>query len=285
MNDPEPASGTNPPYSTAVQDAVRRERFLRRRDIALAVFVPIALLVIWEAMVRTGVLDRRLFPPPSVIAQRAVDMIGSGELLTHFLATGGRVLYGTLLGIVFGVIAGLAMGRYRATYAAFNPTLSALYALPKVAIFPLLLILFGLGETPRVLVVAISVFFVVQINTMAGVRHVDPRLIEAGKSYGATGGRLFWFVIIPAASPSIFAGLRIAAGVSVLVIVAVEFVAANSGLGFLIWNSWTLFQPPKMFVGLATVALFGAAITGLVALLEGALMPWNRRGVGRKQKP
>lgn len=267
----------------AMQRDFRRERRLKARDLLLAVLTPIALLLLWEVAARTGVLDARLFTPPTQIAQRGWEMLASGELWTHTVATVGRLVTGLVLGSVFGVLAGLLMGVWRPLRAALGPTFTALYALPKIAILPLLLLIFGLTETPKILSVAISVFFVVQINTLAGIVQIDARIIEAARAYRASGWKLFRYVLLPGALPSIMTGLRVSAGMAVIVITAVEFVASNDGLGYLIWNSWQLFQPEKMFVGLIAVSLLGAIATGLIILLEKALLPWKHAG-GSKRK-
>ena len=130
------------------------------------------------------------------------------------------------------------------------------------------------------LAVAITVFFVLQINTTAGVRSLDRRIVEAGRAYGATGLRLFRHVVLPGSLPSIVTGLRLATGIGLVVITATEFVASDDGLGYLIWNSWTLFQPEDMYVGLISVAAIGALLTGLVAAAERVVLPWQRTRAG-----
>lgn len=176
------------------------------------------------------------------------------------------------------------MGVWRPLRAAFGPMFTALYALPKIAILPLLLLIFGLTEVPKVLAVIISVFFVVQISTLAGIMQIDARILEAGRAYGATGWKSFRFILLPAAIPEIFTGLRVAAGAAVIVVTAVEFVASNDGLGYLIWNSWQLFQPAQMYVGLIVVSIVGALTTALVILLERLLLPWQQTNkISRKK--
>jgi sulfonate transport system permease protein len=259
----------------AVEREYRRHRRLRARDLTLAVLTPVVLLLLWEVAALVGVLDARLFTPPSDILVRGWEMIASGELWVHVGATVARLAAGFLLGSVAGIAVGLVMGVWRPVRAALGPTFTALYALPKIAILPLLLLIFGLTETPKVLSVAISVFFVVQINTLAGILQIDSRILEAARAYRAAGWKLFRYVLLPAATPSIMTGLRVAAGMAVIVVTAVEFVASNNGLGYLIWNSWQLFQPQTMFVGLIVVSVIGATVTGLVILLERALLPWR----------
>jgi len=274
-------------HTTALDEAVRREhrrhRRLQARDTALAALTPLLLLLAWESAARAGALDSRLFTPPSEILAEGWEMVVDGELWIHTGATVARLAAGFVLGAVVGIAVGLLMGVSRPIRAALGPTFTALYALPKIAILPLLLLIFGLTETPKVLSVAISVFFVVQINTLAGIVQIDGRILEAARAYRATGWNLFRYVLLPGATPSIMTGLRVSAGMAVIVVTAVEFVASNNGLGYLIWNSWQLFQPQIMFVGLITVSLIGALITGLVILLERALLPW-RHASGPRRK-
>lgn len=276
VREPDPRS--DPVLNQAIDREYRRARRLHYRDLSLAAVTPLVGLIIWELLARTGVLDGRLFTPPSEIARRAWQMTVGGEILAHVLATLARLTAGFVIGSVVGIAVGLMMGICRPLRAALGPTFSALYALPKIAILPLLLLIFGLTETPKVLSVAISVFFVVQINTLAGIAQIDDRTLEAARAYRAVGWKLFRHVLLPAATPSIITGLRVSAGMGVVVITAVEFVASDNGLGYLIWNSWQLFQPATMFVGLITVSLLGALYTGLIILLGRVVMPWRHAG-------
>lgn len=273
----------NPTLDDAVEREYRRHRRLRLRDIGLAVATPVVLLLAWEVAALTGALDRRLFTPPSQILVRGWEMIVGGDLWIHIGATVARLAAGLVLGAVAGIVVGLLMGVWRPVRAALGPTFTALYALPKIAILPLLLLIFGLTETPKVLSVAISVFFVVQINTLAGIMQIDARILEAARAYRASGWRLFRYVLLPGATPSILTGLRVSAGMAVIVVTAVEFVASNNGLGYLIWNSWQLFQPQTMFVGLITVSVIGALVTGLVIALERVVLPWRYAGGPRRK--
>lgn len=254
------------------------ERRLRTRDIALAIGTPAALIVLWEIAARAGWIDIRVFSSPSQVAVEGAAMLADGSLIEHTLATLGRLAFGGAAGAVVGIVVGLLMGTSRGVNAALGPMFSALYALPKVAILPILLFIFGLTETPRILSVAISVFFIMQINTVAGVHSIDVKLLEAAKAYSARGVDRFRFVILPGALPYIYAGFRVAIGTGVIVITAVEMLASNTGLGYLIWNSWTLFMPGKMYVGLVMVSLLGAGLTGLFAILERRALPWRRPG-------
>lgn len=274
--------------SRALNDAIAkanaRSRHLRTRDVLLSILTPLALLVLLEVAGLAGWIDARLFSPPSRILDQGWKMAETGELWEHLVPTVLRLIVGFAVGALAGIAVGLLMGVSRWIRAAFGPLFTALYALPKIAILPLLLLIFGLTEMPKVLALAISVFFVLQIATLSGVMQIDARILEAARAYRATGWNLFRFVLLPASIPAIFTGLQVAAGAAVIVITAVEFVASNSGLGYLIWNSWELFQPEKMYVGLIVVSIIGALLTGAVIFLERLLLPWQRSGISKKRK-
>lgn len=259
----------------------RRQRFLRLRDVSLAVATPIVLLGLWEVLGRNGYFDIRIFPPPTQIAAEGVELISSGRLPEAFGITVVRLTVGYASGALVGIVVGMIMGLIRPLRAALDPLFSALYALPKIAILPILLLIFGFTETPRVLLVTLGVFFILQINTLSGMRQVDPRMLEAASAYRARGWRKFRFVLFPATLPSIFTGLRVSAGMAVIIVTSVEFIAADNGVGFLIWNSWQIFQPGTMYVGMATVALLGAGLTGLIVYCERVALPWRRADGGR----
>jgi NitT/TauT family transport system permease protein len=235
---------------------------------------PLLLLLLWEGLVQAGWLDYRFFPPPSTVFVAMWEMIRSGELWRHLSISLWRVLAGFIAGVLPAVVLGLLMGWFRALHAFFDPLIAATYPVPKIALLPLFLIWFGLGETTKIVTVAVAVFFVVLITTVNGVRLVEPVLIEAAQSYGARGWRLFSKVILPATLPAIFTGLRLGLGIALLVIVGAEFVASNKGIGYLIWISWSTLAVQKMYVGLVIIALLGLLSTSGLEWLRRWLMPW-----------
>ncbi|CAM3948746.1 MULTISPECIES: ABC transporter permease [Helcobacillus] len=262
----------------AVRAQRTKEARLRRRDLALAIASPVLLLVLWEVCARALIIDPRFFPAPTRILQTGIEMAASGELWSHAGPTLARLLVGGGLGAVAGVVVGLLMGSSRALNAALGPLFAALYPLPKIAIFPILLMIFGPTEVPKLLAVFITTFFILQINTVSGVWAIDPKLHEAGRAYGARGFNRFRHVILPGALPFVFSGLRTATGTAVVVITAVEFTGASTtGLGYLIWNSWQLFIPEKLYVGLVVIGVIGAALTFVITRSETLLLPWRRR--------
>jgi len=235
---------------------------------------PILFLFSWETLVRVGLLDYRFFPAPTMLVEIFVEMIGSGELWSHVSISLMRVLAGFALGALPAISLGLLMGWFRAVYAFFDPLIAAIYPVPKIALLPLFLIMFGLGETTKIVTIAVAVFFIVLITTVNGVRLVDPILTDVARSYGAHGWRLFARVVFPATLPAIFTSLRLGMGIALLVIVGAEFVAANSGVGYLIWTSWATLTVKKMYVGLVLIALLGVLSTQGLEQLRKLTMPW-----------
>jgi NitT/TauT family transport system permease protein len=283
-------------------------RFHRSYERSLALVFPLLLLLGWEMVVTLGYLSPDWFPPPSSILRALWELITKfddfsrtsllgrpwllpeaisgnegrsiGKLLeeSHLYATLMRVFFGFFLGSIPGILLGVIMGRSRTVRTMIDATLSAFYVLPKIAIFPIMMLVFPdpFGEGPKIAVVAISVFFLVTINTMVGVRDIDPVLLEAAHNYGARGRQLFRHVVIPGAMPVIFAGLRIALGTALIVIIAVEFVRAKTGVGFLTFYYWEILAPEKMYAGLVVVMLLGVFLTAGLKWVERAVMPWRK---------
>ncbi|GAA1002977.1 nitrate ABC transporter permease [Acrocarpospora pleiomorpha] len=263
------------------RDLRRSVRRRRRLDNTLRWGTPVVLVVLWQLTAVNELIDRDFFPAPTDVAVEARRLIEEGILWEHLWGSIRRILQGTALGSALGVTIGLCLGSVRSLRVAIGPIISALYTVPKLAVLPLLLLIFGLGERPTVLLIMIAVFFVVCISTTAAVLEVPKGYHEAFDSMSTSRVRRFQHVIIPAAMPGIVVSLRISAGMAVLVAIGVEFVHGDNGLGFLIWQSWQLFLAPRMYVGIVTVALFGVAFQGAITLLGRRLTPWIPSVSGR----
>jgi NitT/TauT family transport system permease protein/sulfonate transport system permease protein len=247
----------------------------------LSITTPILFFVLWELTARMGWLDARFFPAPTRIAAAGMEMVQSGIFVSDLKASVTRVLLGFGLGTVFGLLVALGLGLSRLSRAAFDPFLSALYTVPKLALLPLLLLIFGLGELPTVLLVAMTVFFLVWITCMEAVLAVPVSYRETAISFGANAWEMFIHVTWPALLPQLFVAMRLAIGTAVLVIVGVEFVQADVGVGYRIWNSWSLFRADQMYVGICTVAILGYVLTTLVRYAGVLALPWlSKRGHG-----
>ncbi len=261
-------------------DIGQAERFRLRRDRVLAVMSPMIILVLWEAVIRLGLLDDRLFPAPSMIVGTFVDMLQSGQLWNDLSISLTRISVGFVLGAIPGVLIGTLMGVVPIVRAVLSPIIASIYPIPKIAIFPLIMVIFGLGETSKYVVVAIAVFFFMVINTYAGVSNVENIYKDVGRSFRASPVRQVLGISLPAALPMIFAGIRVSLGVSLLVLVSAEFVGADSGIGYLVWNSWQIFDVESMFVGIIVIGALGWSFFTALDFIERRLLPWapnNRR--------
>ena len=236
---------------------------------------PIGLLVVWQLLIMFGLGDRRFIPAPSDIAQRFVTMIASGELAQHTASTLWRVFAGFAVGSVPAIAIGLLMAMYRPVRIFFDPLIAMLFPIPKVALMPLLLLTFGVGDASKIALVAIATFFPVIINTYAGAANIEKIYWDVAKNFGASETVMFTRIVFFGALPMIFAGLRIALAVSFIVVVAAEFVASKTGIGFLIWNSWELLQVDIMFVGIAAIGILGLITSALFQEIERKVIPWK----------
>lgn len=267
------------PTVPAATEALLRERRKRQRRDRLERLVtlasPIVILVVWELVAVLRLVDVRFFPRPSLVVQSIVTMVGTGELWDHLAATLSRVGVGFILGAAGGIAFGLVMGGSRWMRAVLNPMMWSIYPIPKIAIFPLILLIFGLGETSKYVTVAIAVFFLVLFPTIAGVMGIPQIYIDAGQNLGARGLAFYRRIAFPGALPMIFTGLRVGLGVALIIIVGVEFVGADSGIGYLIWNSWQLFNINRMFAGLLVLAALGHISSFALDSLQQRFVPWR----------
>jgi len=242
----------------------------------ISVGTPLLLLVAWELAARAHAIDTRFFSSPTRIFAQFWLMLADGELLYHTLATVTRILIGFVIGTTIGIVLGLAIGLIPTVAAALEPLVDATFPIPKVGLLPLVIILFGIGEASKYAIIAISVVYLVIINTAAGVRQIERIYLDVGRNYHA--GRLMMFtdVALPGALPSIVIGMKVSMGVSLIVIVTAESLAAKSGIGFLIWTSWQVFEVEKMYVGLLMTAILGFASSVMLDWAERRLIPWKQ---------
>lgn len=283
-------------------------KFHKPYQRALAWLFPVLLLISWQWLAGTGIVNPRWFPPPTRIAEalwqltvtfdrfNETSLIGRPWLIparlaesgwpgvqalfaeSHVWATLSRMLLGFVVGAAPGIVIGIVMGLNKTVRAMLDSTMSAIYVLPKIAIFPLLMLVFAdpFGEGPKITVVAISAFFLVALSTMAGVQGIDPVLLQAGRNFGANRWQMFRHVIVPATLPIIFSGLRLALGTSLVVIVAVEFVRSQSGVGYLVYYNWQVLSPAKMYAALLVIMAMGVGLTAALQFVERRAMPWRR---------
>jgi NitT/TauT family transport system permease protein len=252
----------------------RKKKALQERVIAI--LSPIAALIVWQILSDAGVINQRYMPSPLHIIEVAGTLAASGELWKHIGASLYRLAIGFVLGAIPGILIGIVMGLSRHIRAALEPLIAAIYPVPKIALLPLLMLVFGIGDGSKVAVVAISVVLLTTINTVAGVMNIDRVHFDVARNYNAPWPRLFLRVIIPGALPTIFAGLKISLGFALIVLVSAEFVASRAGIGFLIWSSWETLLVERMFVGIIVITILGVISSFLLRECERYFIPWRR---------
>jgi NitT/TauT family transport system permease protein len=211
-----------------------------------------------------------------MIAGTFWDEIVSGNLPRDAMATVGRVAIGYTLGAVPALVLALGLGLWRTPRMLVLPIFSALYTVPKIALYPLLLLVFGIGEAPKYVLVALATFFLIFFNTLTGVLQIPRIYLDVARNLGTTTTQLFRTVALPAAMPGIFNGMRLAFATTFVLLAAVEFVGAKSGLGYSIWSAWQTFAVEKMYVGIVSISLIGYLCVTAVQWVERRAVPWIR---------
>lgn len=248
---------------------------LRARDRVLSIVSPFGLLLLWELAARAGFIDTRFFPAPSAVIAVLIEMLGTGELVTHTLVSLRRLFWGTLIGGGPALVLGIVMGLNRPIRAIIDPIIAATYPIPKSSILPLALLIFGLGEGSKIFMVAIGVFFPVAINATTGVLEINKIYLDVGKNYKANRWNTFWTIALPGALPVIMTGFKLGVGIGLVLIAVAEMIGAKSGLGYMIWSAWETFAVEQMYVGLFMIALIGFVITLTLNELERVIIPWK----------
>jgi ABC-type nitrate/sulfonate/bicarbonate transport system permease component len=236
---------------------------------------PLLLFFCWEVAASAGVMDRRFFPPPTEIAVSAATMFEQGVLLTSMAVSLRRLAIGFGFGALAGVAVGLWLGLSAWSRALIEPWIQVTYPIPKLALYPLLVLIVGIGEAPILLLLGIAVFYIVCINTIASVLSIRPVYLDVGRDCRANFRQFFATIALPASLPHICTSLELAIGVAYIVLIAAEFVGTRTGLGAIIWSSWQLFDVAQMYVAIVVVGLLGYAAVVLMRLAAGILMPWH----------
>ena len=234
----------------------------------------LVLLVLWELAIRTGLYSGLFLPAPSRIARSLGGMIGDGSLVMHLVATLTRISLGLLVGATMGVLLGLAMGMSRRARRLFDPIVAALHPIPRLAFFPLLIVLFGIGELSKLAAVSLGSFFPMLLNTVAGVRGMNPVHLELARGFGATRAQMFVNVLLPGSLPLMLTGFRLSANVAFHATIGVEMVGSRTGIGALLWLSWQMFRIDQLYATLIVVATIGIALATLIRWVTVRGAPW-----------
>ncbi|MGX1773294.1 ABC transporter permease [Nocardia brasiliensis] len=265
-----PVGRASVPGGQAVRVAGRFVWRLFKPTVVIALF-----LLLWQLAPGLGLVDEVFLPPFSVVAQAFVDLTVSGELWTHVSASLSRSLAGYAIALAIAIPLGIAIAWYKPVADFLNPVLELFRNTAALALLPVFILILGIGETSKVALVVYASTFPILLNTITGVRTVDPLLVKSAVSLGLSPIRLFQKVILPAALPSIFTGLRMAAASSILVLLAAEMFGARAGLGYLITAAQQNFQIPNMYAGIIAISLLGLAFNGLLVALERRFSRWR----------
>jgi NitT/TauT family transport system permease protein len=244
---------------------------MRRRDLLFAVLI---LLGAWQ-LAALG-LNKPILPSPLAVGQAFVFELLQGELAVHFLASLWRVIASTALAIFLAAPAGLVLGQYPKLDRLFAPLIYLVYPVPKVVLLPIILLFFGIGNAPKIIIIFLILFFQILVLVRDGAAAIRPELIQSVRSLGAGRRALFRFVYLPASLPAILTALRQSVGTSVAVLYVAELFATQTGLGYYIYiNGSTMFNYPAMYAGIVALSLMGLGLYFSVDWLERRLAPWQ----------
>ena len=241
------------------------------------------LLLLWEAAGRYGWVHKLFFPPATKILASFFQIVVSGEVLGHVGVSLWRAALGYGLAALVAITLGVLMGYWRAIYDAFEVVVELLRAVPPPAIIPVAIVFLGIGDQMKVFIILFSCAFPILVNTIDGVRSVDPVLIRTVRTFGLGQRTLLWKVVLPAAAPFIMTGLRIALAIALILVVISEMVGATSGIGYFILDSQRSFRIPQMYAGMLVLALLGYTLNHGFLLADSRLMAWHK-GITARQK-
>ena len=237
--------------------------------------VPIGLVILWQLLVQFGLLSTRILPAPTQVVEAGVKLFLSGELTENVKISTWRALVGFLIGGSIGLALGVINGLSRISEQFLDSSVQMSRNGPHLALIPLVILWFGIGDQARIFLVALGVFFPIYINTFFGIRSIDSGLIEMGKVYGLRSRELFWQIILPGALPGILVGVRYALGVMWLTLIVAETIAANSGIGYMAMNAREFMQTDVVVLSILLYALLGKLADSVVRGLEQWWLPWH----------
>lgn len=260
--------------------ALRPKKRSPRRSLALRILVPLLILVAWGLGSASGTLPGNVLAAPWAVLDSAWSLMRSGVLWHHLSLSLTRAGLGLLLGGGFGLLLGVLAGLSRLVEELVDPTMQMIRAVPFLALIPLLIVWFGIGESSKILLIAAGAAKPMYLNAYGGVRNVDPKIIEAARIFGLTRWRLIVEIYVPAALPSLMVGLRLSTTMALLALIGVEVINTTQGIGFLMLQAQEYFKTEILIVCVVIYALFGLMTDLVVRVLERWLMPW--RAAARK---
>lgn len=237
--------------------------------------VPVGLIGVWQIGSQVGLLPTRILPAPTQIVEAAIRLSVSGELFYNVGISLYRALIGFLIGGTIGLTLGVLNGLSRSAEQLLDSSLQMIRNIPHLALIPLVILWFGIGDSARIFLVSLGVFFPIYINTFAGIRSIDPNLLEMGRVYGLSRRELFWQIVLPGGLSNMLVGLRYALGLMWLTLIVAETIAANSGIGYMAMNAREFMQTDVVVLSILLYALLGKLADSIVRLLERLWLPWH----------
>lgn len=247
----------------------------RRKQTALAAISIVSMLVAWQMASHFNLLDPVLVPSPLGIGLAALDALRDGSLLHNTFVSLGRVLLGFLVALIIAIPIGMLMGLSRLIQGLTEPLIELLRPIPPIALIPLAILWFGIGESSKIAIIAYGAFFPIFVSTLSGFRDVDPVHLRAACTLGATKSQLFRDVILPTAYPQIVTGARLGMSMAFIVLVAAELIASSAGLGYMINYARITFKTDEIFIGICTIGVLGFILNKALIELERRLVRWK----------
>jgi len=235
----------------------------------------VVLLALLEAGTRTGVISNLTLPVPSEVAWTLIELAQSGRLWRHLLPSLQRLILGGALGATTGIAVGLVIGLFALARAGLVPLVAAIFPIPKIALLPLFVIWFGIGEGSKVALIALGTFTPTVVATYGGVDAVDRGLIRMGQSFGLAWWSIVRKIVLPAALPAILSGLRVSLAIAIILLVAAEMLGAEYGIGATILEAGSLYDLERLFAGVAILSLLGVTVSWLIGRAERWLLAWR----------
>lgn len=243
------------------------------RGVAILVFV--LLIAALELGTRTGVISNLTMPPPSAIVETLWNLAASGRLWTHLYPSLTRLVIGAAIGTTLGIAIGTMIGLFSLARAGLVPLVSALFPIPKIALLPLFVIWFGIGESSKYALIAFGTFTPTVVATFGAVDNVDRTLIRMGQSFGLSWWSVVRKIVLPGAFPGILSGLRVSIAIGIILLVAAEMLGAEHGIGAYILEAGSLYDLERLFAGVTVLSVMGVTLSWLIGLLERRFLSWR----------
>jgi len=260
--------------STSPLTRVKSVPWFSPRNLVRAA-LPLTLLAAWWFVSATGIVSPVVFPSPALVLEALIDMVRRGELQDALPISLGRAALGLAFGLAIGIFFGVLNGLFRAAEEIFDSSFQIIRQIPFIATVPLFIIWFGIAENMKIIIIALACVFPVYLNTYAGVRHVDSKLVEAGKVFGLSPIKRITTIVLPGALPQVLVGVRYSMGVSLLALVLAESVNAHSGLGYIIAIAQGAIRVDIITAAIIIYALLGVGVDVVMRILERRLLPWK----------